>query len=70
MTKLILAEERLAYTVPQLAVAVGLSDQQLYNHIKRGDLTPKYSGRKAIIPVDEARRFVKDLPDEDLGPLS
>ena len=62
--------ERLAYTVPQLAEALGLSDQQIYNHIARGDLTPKYSGRKRIIPVAEAQRFMAELPDEDLGPLT
>lgn len=61
--------ERLAYTVPQLAEAVGVSDQQIYNHIKAGDLTPKYSGTKALIPVDEARRFIAELPDENRGPL-
>lgn len=62
--------DRLAYTVPQLAAAVGVSDQQIYNHIKAGDLTPKYSGTKAIIPVDEARRFIAELPDENRGPLA
>lgn len=62
--------ERLAYTVPQLAEAVGVSDQQIYNHIKAGDLTPKYSGTKALIPVEEARRFIDELPDENLGPLA
>ncbi len=61
--------ERLTYTVAELAEAVRVSDQQIYNHIKRGDLTPRYSGRKALIPVEEARRFVAELPDEDLGPL-
>lgn len=62
--------QRLAYTVPQLAKALGLSDQQIYNHIKAGDLTPKYSGTKQIIPVAEAQRFINELPDENLGPLA
>lgn len=61
--------ERLSYTVPQLAEAVGVSDQQIYNHIKAGDLSPKYSGTKALIPVKEAQRFIDELPDENLGPL-
>lgn len=69
MTKPRLEVERLAYTVQQLAQALGLSDQQIYNHIERGDLTPKYSGTKQIIPVREAQRFVDALPDENLGPL-
>ncbi|WP_136032537.1 helix-turn-helix domain-containing protein [Microbacterium sp. PF5] len=67
--KAILKVERLAYTVPQLAAAIGVSDQQIYNHIKRGHLTPKYSGTKAIIPVSEATRFINELPEEDMGAL-
>lgn len=59
----------LAYSVPGLASALGISDRQLYKHIDRGDLTPKYSGTKKIIPVAEARRFLAELPDEDLGVL-
>lgn len=62
--------DRLAYTVSQLAKALGLSDQQIYNHIRAGDLTPKYSGTKQIIPVKEAQRFIDELPDENRGPLS
>jgi hypothetical protein len=61
---------RLAFTVTELAYAVGLSDQQIYNHLRRGDLTARYSGTKALIPVEEALRFVRDLPDENYGPLS
>lgn len=59
----------LAYSVPALASALGISDRQLYKHIDRGDLTPKFSGTKKIIPVEEARRFLAALPDEDLGVL-
>jgi hypothetical protein len=60
---------RLAYTVAELAAAIGVSDQQIYNHIKRGDIKPKYSGKKTIIPVAEAQRFFDELPDEDYGAL-
>lgn len=60
----------LAYSVPDLAKALGISDRQLYKHIDRGDLTAKYSGAKKIIPVSEARRFLEELPDEDLGALA
>lgn len=59
----------LAYSVPQLAKALGISDRQLYKHLDRGDLNAKYSGAKKIIPVTEARRFLAELPDEDLGAL-
>lgn len=69
MTKTKPAPIRLAYTVPEVAAMVGVSDQQIYNHIKRGDLSPKYSGRKALITAAEAQRFVDELPDEDMGAL-
>lgn len=61
---------RLSYSVPELAAMMGLSDEQIYRHIARGDLTPKFSGRKKIIPVAEAERFLASLPDEDEGALS
>lgn len=60
---------RLTYTVAELAAATGLSDQQIYNHIERGDLSAKYSGTRRLITVAEAARFIEELPDEDLGPL-
>lgn len=60
---------RLAYSVPELAALTGLSSRQIDKHIDRGDLTAKFSGTKRIIPVDEAHRFVRELPDEDRGPL-
>ncbi|MFJ4254758.1 hypothetical protein [Microbacterium sp. NPDC090003] len=60
---------RLAFTVAELAYSVGLSDSRIYRHIDRRDITPVYSGTKALIPVEEALRFVRDLPDENYGPL-
>lgn len=69
MTKTEEITDRFFYSVPELAVRCAMSDQQVYNHIKRGDITPRYSGRKILIPVDEAKRFAASLPDEDLGPL-
>lgn len=60
---------RIAFTVAELAYAVGLSDARIYQHIDRRDITPVYSGTKALIPVEEAVRFVRDLPDENYGAL-
>lgn len=60
---------RLAYSVAELANALGISDRQLYKHIDQHDLTPVYSGTKAIIPVAEAKRFLANLPDDNRGPL-
>lgn len=55
----------LAFDIPRLSEVIGLSARQLYKHIERRDLTPKYSGRKRIVPVEEAKRFLKWLPDEE-----
>lgn len=63
-------ENRLSYSVAELAAALGISARQMYKHIERRDLTPVFSGTKAIIPVAEARRFLADLPDEDRGSLT
>jgi hypothetical protein len=61
---------RLAYSASELAAALGISPRQMYKHIERRDLTPVFSGTKAVIPVAEAERFLASLPDEDRGPLS
>lgn len=55
----------LAFDIPRLSEVIGLSARQLYKHIDRGDLTPRYSGRKRIVPVAEAQRFLDWLPDEE-----
>lgn len=62
-------EERLSYSVRELAALTGLSQDQIRTHIDRGDLTAKYSGTKKVILAEEARRFVQELPEENLGPL-
>lgn len=62
-------QKKLAYSVRELAEATGLSDQQIYNHINRGDITAKHSGTKKIILAAEAERFIAELPDEDRGAL-
>lgn len=55
----------LAFDIPRLSEVIGLSTRRLYQHIERRDLSAKYSGRKRIVPVEEARRFLRDLPDEE-----
>lgn len=56
--------DQLAYSVPELAARMNVSDEQIYKHIANGDLSVKFSGTKKLILVDEARRFVNELPDE------
>lgn len=60
---------RLASSASELAAALGISSRQMYKHIEHRDVTPVYSGTKAVIPVAEAERFLAALPDEIRGPL-
>lgn len=60
---------RLAYSASELAAAIGISARQMYKHIENRDVTPVYSGTKAVIPIAEAERFLAALPDENRGPL-
>lgn len=56
--------DKLAYSIPSLAKAVDLSVQQVRNHINAGDIVPSYSGSKPLIPLEEAKRFIENLPTE------
>ncbi|WP_323986258.1 MerR family transcriptional regulator [Microbacterium plantarum] len=55
---------KLAYSIPDLAEAVGLSVSSIRDAIDRGDLRPKYPNRKPIIPAGEAERWIASLPEE------
>lgn len=59
------AANTLAFSVAQLATATGLSTRQIYKHIDRGDIVPKFSGTKKLVPTEEARRFIRELPEEE-----
>lgn len=56
--------EPLGYSIQALADATHLSYETIRLAIQNNELAPKYSGRKAVIPVEEARRWLASLPDE------
>lgn len=56
--------EPLAYSLPQLAAAVGISLAKLRQCIGRGELVPSYVGTKPIVTREEALRWLRCLPDE------
>lgn len=56
--------DKLSYSVQNLAVATDLSVDSIQKAIKRSELIPSYFGSKAIIPAEEARRWLQSLPNE------
>lgn len=55
---------RLAYTIPEAAAAVGLSERTIRDAIRRGDIAPRYLGSKPIIPAEELHDWLLSLPTE------
>lgn len=53
--------EKLAYSMREFCAAVSLSRSRVYELIEEGLLSPAKCGRKVLIPVDEAQRFVASL---------
>lgn len=66
MTRKIQATSKppLAYTVPELADAIGRSASFVNDHIKDGKLVASYPGAYPIILTEEAQRWLKSLPTE------
>jgi hypothetical protein len=57
--------DKLAYSIPNFAKAVDLSETTVREAINKGDLIPSYPARKKpIIPTDEAKRWLAALPVE------
>ncbi|WP_372595450.1 helix-turn-helix domain-containing protein [Actinotalea sp.] len=54
----------LAYTIPDAAQAVGLSERSIRDAIRRGDLAPRYFGSKPLIPAAELDAWLHSLPSE------
>lgn len=54
----------IAYTLPDAARVVGLSERFLRDAITAGDLAARYAGRKVLIPADELRAWVDAMPSQ------
>lgn len=53
----------IAYTVPELAEATGISTSSIYAAIRAGDLRAKFVGRKSVVEIEVAQAWVRSLPD-------
>ncbi|MDK8171714.1 hypothetical protein QP735_04145 [Curtobacterium citreum] len=59
--------DKLAYSIPNFAVAVDVSVDTIRKAINRGDLItslPTEAGRKPIITKKEGERWLESLPTE------
>jgi excisionase family DNA binding protein len=50
--------ERIAYTVPEAAAALGISEDFLRNLIRRDEIPHVRLGRRVLIPVDALRALI------------
>ena len=63
-------DARIAYTIPEAALAVGVSQDTIRVWISEGRLTPRRAGRtgrRPLILADELRAAVAALPTERPG---
>ena len=59
--------ERLAYSVNELADAAGCGRDKVYDAIRNHELRAHKWGSRTIVPAEEARRFIDNLPVLELG---
>jgi excisionase family DNA binding protein len=53
---------KLSVTVPEAAEMIGIGRSSLYALFKEKKLTPRKSGKRTLILVDDLKRFVENLP--------
>lgn len=56
--------ERLSYSIPDAAEAVGYSETVLKGEIAKGTIVPRYANRKPVIPATELLDWLESLPTE------
>jgi predicted DNA-binding transcriptional regulator AlpA len=54
--------ERLAFTIPQLTSASGISRTSVYREIQAGRLEIRKIGRRTVVLAEDARRWLASLP--------
>lgn len=52
---------KLAYTVEEAVVAMGLPKSSIYRHIRQGDLVTFKSGRRRMVSQTAIENFIKKL---------
>jgi hypothetical protein len=54
--------ERLAFTIPQLTIASGISRTGIYREIQAGRLEIRKVGRRTVVLIEDAKRWLASLP--------
>lgn len=60
--------ERLAYSVDELAVLAGCGRDKIYQAIRENKLEARKLGRRTLVTVSAAQRFLDNLPRLELPP--
>lgn len=50
---------KLAYTIPELCAATGISRAMVYKEIRAERLKVKKIGARTLVPIDEAKAWIK-----------
>ncbi|MBO1739709.1 hypothetical protein [Leifsonia sp. TF02-11] len=58
------AKETLSYSLPELAVATGISRSEIYVDIAAGKLTTFRRGTRQYVEADEAKRWIRSHNEE------
>lgn len=56
------APPRLAYTLPEVAKALGISADTIRRAVRRGDIEAKVIGGVKLVPADVYDRLLEDAP--------
>lgn len=55
---------KMAVGIPEAAQMIGLGRSSIYKLFGEGKLTPRKSGKRTLILVEDLERYVKSLPTE------
>lgn len=55
---------KISVTIPEAVQMIGLGRSSIYKLFDEGKLTPRKSGKRTLILVEDLERYVKSLPTE------
>lgn len=53
---------KLSVTIPEAAEMIGIGRSSLYALFKEKKITPRKSGKRTLILVEDLKRYVENLP--------
>mgnify|MGYP003793014283 CR=1 FL=1 len=55
---------KISVTIPEAVQMIGLGRSSIYKLFDEGKLTPRKSGKRTLILVEDLKRYVESLPTE------